>query len=177
MDQRKNVKKFFWIGIKKALRFLRLQGFSPVECSSWTPPHDGRVGLVKLSNDSVDLLLLLGLARGRVDDCFPPLCWMNGLPPASHSQPAHKMYTAGSLELHRGVEIQLCKLTHKHRNIYQLCTKLLSCCLYGRDTFIALLSLARNHNATFTVVDHWDAYLGLRLTTLVLYGTLTCRPN
>ena len=33
--------------------------------------------------------------------------------------------------------------------------------LYGCDTFIGLLSLARNHNATFTVVDHWDAYLGI----------------
>ena len=47
----------------------------------------------------------------------------------------------------------------------------------GCDTFIGLLSLARNHNATFTVVDHWDAYLGLRLTTSVLYCTLTCRPK
>ena len=36
--------------------------------------------------------------------------------------------------------------------------------LYGCDTFIGLLSLARNHNATFTAADHWDAYLGLRLT-------------
>ena len=88
---------------------------------------------------------------------------MNGLPPASHSQPTHKMYTVGSLELHRGVEIQLCN-THKHRNIYQLCAKLLSCGLNGCDTFIGLLSLARNHNATLTAVDHWDAYLGLRLT-------------
>ena len=86
----------------------------------------------------------------------PPLYWMNGLPPASHSQPAHKMYTAGSLELHRGVEIQLCN-THKHRNIYQLCVKPLSTCSDGCDTFIALLSLARNHNATFAVVEHWDA--------------------
>ena len=73
------------------------------------------------------------------------------------------MYTAGSLELHRGVEIQLCN-THKHRNIYQLCVKLLSWGLYGSDTFIGLLSLALNHNATFAVVGHWDAYLGLRLT-------------
>ena len=100
---------------------------------------------------------------------------MNEIPPAPHSQPTHEVYTVGSLELHRGVEIQLCN-THKHRNIYQLCTKLLSCCLYGRDTFIALLSLARNHNATFTVVEHWDAYLGLRLTRKVLYCTLTSRP-
>ena len=101
---------------------------------------------------------------------------MNGLPPASHSQPAHKMYTAGSLELHRGVEIQLCN-THKHRNIYQLCAKLLSCCLYGCDTFIGLLSLALTHNATLAVVGHWDAYLGLRLTRKVLYCTLTSRPK
>ena len=100
---------------------------------------------------------------------------MNGLPPASHSQPTHKMYTVGSLELHRGVEIQLCN-THKHRNIYQLCAKLLSCGLNGSDTFIGLLSLALNHNATFAVVDHWDAYLGLRLTRKVLYCTLTSRP-
>ena len=49
--------------------------------------------------------------------------------------------------------------------------------LYGSDTFIGLLSLALNHNATFAVVDHWDAYLGLRLTTSVLYCTLTCRPK
>ena len=49
--------------------------------------------------------------------------------------------------------------------------------LYGCDPFIALLSLARNHNATFTVVEHWDAYLGLRLTEMVLYGTLIFRPN
>ena len=49
--------------------------------------------------------------------------------------------------------------------------------LYGCDTFIGLLSLARNHNATLTAVDHWDAYLGLRLTTLVLYCTLTRRPK
>ena len=48
--------------------------------------------------------------------------------------------------------------------------------LYGCDTFIGLLSLARNHNATFAVVEHWDAHLGLRLTTPVLYYTLTCRP-
>ena len=48
--------------------------------------------------------------------------------------------------------------------------------LYGSDTFIGLLSLTLNHNATFTVVDHWDAHLGLRLTTSVLYYTLTCRP-
>ena len=34
-------------------------------------------------------------------------------------------------------------------------------CLYGSDSFIGLLSLALNHNATFTVVDHWDAYLGI----------------
>ena len=47
----------------------------------------------------------------------------------------------------------------------------------GCDTFIGLLSLARNHNATLTAADHWDAYLGLRLTTLVLYCTLTCRPK
>ena len=33
--------------------------------------------------------------------------------------------------------------------------------LYGCDTFIGLLSLARNHNATLAVVDHWDAYLGI----------------
>ena len=101
---------------------------------------------------------------------------MNGLPPASHSQPAHKMYTAGSLELHRGVEIQLCN-THKHRNIYQLCAKLLSCGLNGSDTFIGLLSLALNHNATLAVVGHWDAYLGLRLTRKVLYCTLISRPK
>ena len=50
-------------------------------------------------------------------------------------------------------------------------------CLYGCDTFIGLLSLARNHNATFAVVDHWDAHLGLHLTEMVLYGTLTSRPN
>ena len=86
------------------------------------------------------------------------------------------MYTAGSLELHRGVEIQLCK-THKHRNIYQLCVKLLSCGLNGSDTFIGLLSLALNHNATFAVVGHWDAYLGLRLTRKVLYCTLISRPK
>ena len=49
--------------------------------------------------------------------------------------------------------------------------------LYGCDTFIGLLSLARNHNATLTVVDHWDAHLGLHLTEMVLYGTLTFRPN
>ena len=49
--------------------------------------------------------------------------------------------------------------------------------LYGCDTFIALLSLARNPNATFTVVEHWDAHLGLRLTRKVLYGTLTSRPK
>ena len=49
--------------------------------------------------------------------------------------------------------------------------------LYGCDTFIALLSLARNHNATFAVVEHWDAHLGLRLTRKVLYGTLTSRPK
>ena len=49
--------------------------------------------------------------------------------------------------------------------------------LYGSDTFIGLLSLALNHNATFAVVDHWDAYLGLRLTTSVLYCTLICRPK
>ena len=49
--------------------------------------------------------------------------------------------------------------------------------LYGCDTFIGLLSLARNHNATLTVVDHWDAHLGLHLTERVLYGTLTFRPN
>ena len=48
---------------------------------------------------------------------------------------------------------------------------------YGCDTFIGLLSLARNHNATLTVVDHWDAYLGLRLTRKVLYSTLTSRPK
>ena len=47
----------------------------------------------------------------------------------------------------------------------------------GCDTFIGLLSLARNHNATLTAADHWDAYLGLRLTTSVLYCTLTCRPK
>ena len=101
---------------------------------------------------------------------------MNGLPPTSHSQPTHKMYTAGSLELHRGVEIQLCN-THKHRNIYQLCAKLLSWGLYGSDTFIGLLSLALNHNATLAVVGHWDAYLGLRLTRKVLYCTLISRPK
>ena len=49
--------------------------------------------------------------------------------------------------------------------------------LYGCDTFIGLLSLARNHNATLTVVDHWDAHLGLHLTEMVLYGTLIFRPN
>ncbi len=49
--------------------------------------------------------------------------------------------------------------------------------LYGCDTFIGLLSLARNHNATFAVVEHWDAHLGLRLTRKVLYGTLTSRPK
>ena len=49
--------------------------------------------------------------------------------------------------------------------------------LYGCDTFIGLLSLARNHNATLAVVDHWDAHLGLHLTEMVLYGTLTFRPN
>ena len=49
--------------------------------------------------------------------------------------------------------------------------------LYGSDTFIGLLSLALNHNATLTVVDHWDAYLGLRLTRKVLYCTLTSRPK
>ena len=47
----------------------------------------------------------------------------------------------------------------------------------GCDTFIGLLSLARNHNATFAVVDHWDAHLGLHLTEMVLYGTLIFRPN
>ena len=101
---------------------------------------------------------------------------MNGLPPTFHSHTDHRLYTSVSLELHRGVEIQLCN-THKHRNIYQLCAKLLSWGLYGSDTFIGLLSLALNHNATFTVVDHWDAYLGLRLTTLVLYCTLISRPK
>ena len=33
--------------------------------------------------------------------------------------------------------------------------------LYGSDTFIGLLSLALNHNATFAVVEHWDAHLGI----------------
>ena len=47
----------------------------------------------------------------------------------------------------------------------------------GCDTFIGLLSLARNHNATLTAVDHWDAHLGLRLTRKVLYSTLTSRPK
>ena len=50
--------------------------------------------------------------------------------------------------------------------------------LYGCDTFIGLLSLARNHNATLTVVDHWDAHLGLHLTEMVQpVSTLTFRPN
>ena len=49
--------------------------------------------------------------------------------------------------------------------------------LYGSDTFIGLLSLALNHNATLAVVGHWDAYLGLRLTRKVLYCTLTSRPE
>ena len=49
--------------------------------------------------------------------------------------------------------------------------------LYGCDTFIGLLSLARNHNATVTVVDHWDAHLGLRLTRKELFSTLTSRPK
>ena len=49
--------------------------------------------------------------------------------------------------------------------------------LYGCDTFIGLLSLARNHNATLAVVDHWDAHLGLHLTEMVLSGTLTFRPT
>ena len=103
---------------------------------------------------------------------------MNGLPPPSHSQPAHKMYTAGSLELHRGVEIQLCN-THKHRNIYQLCVKPLSTCLGGLGTFIACLPSTGNYNATFTLSSGTLGRFshGLRLTTLVLYGTLTCRPK
>ena len=68
------VKKNFWFGTKKAPRFLRLRGFDPVEFSSLIPPHDGRVGHFHIgcfTNDSVDLLLLLGLACGRVDDCSP----------------------------------------------------------------------------------------------------------
>ena len=104
---------------------------------------------------------------------------MNGLPPASHSQPAHKMYTAGSLELHRGVEIQLCN-THKHRNIYQLCAEyFLDITHNGLGTFIAYLPTTRNYNATFTLSSGTLGRFshGLRLTTLVLYGTLTCRPN
>ena len=47
----------------------------------------------------------------------------------------------------------------------------------GCDTFIGLLSLARNHNATLTAVDHWDAHLGLRLTRKELFSTLISRPN
>ena len=47
----------------------------------------------------------------------------------------------------------------------------------GCDTFIGLLSLARNHNATVTVVDHWDAHLGLRLSRKELFSTLTSRPK
>ena len=104
---------------------------------------------------------------------------MNGLPPASHSQPAHEMYTAGSLELHRGVEIQLCN-THKHRNIYQLCAEyFLDITHNGLGTFIAYLPTTRNYNATFTLSSGTLGRFshGLRLTTLVLYGTLTCRPN
>ena len=43
--------------------------------------------------------------------------------------------------------------------------------------FYRNLPVAGNFNATLTVADHWDAYLGLRLTTSVLYCTLTCRPK
>ena len=104
---------------------------------------------------------------------------MNGLPPASHSQPAHKMYTAGSLELHRGVEIQLCN-THKHRNIYQLCAEyFLDITHNGLGTFIAYLPTTRSYNATFTLSSGTLGRFshGLRLTRKVLYCTLTSRPN
>ena len=49
--------------------------------------------------------------------------------------------------------------------------------LYGTGTFIEYLPVTGSFNATLTAVDHWDAHLGLRLTTLVLYCTLTCRPK
>ena len=43
--------------------------------------------------------------------------------------------------------------------------------------FYRNLPVAGNFNATFTVVDHWDAHLGLRLTRKVLFNTLTSRPK
>ena len=35
--------------------------------------------------------------------------------------------------------------------------------------FYRNLPVAGNYNATLAVVDHWDAYLGLRLTRKALY--------
>ena len=78
------------------------------------------------------------------------------------------MYTAGSLELYRGVEIQLCKLhtniginTNYVRSSYRV--------LIRHWHFYRNLPVAGNSNATFAAVDHWDAHLGLRLTRKALY--------
>ena len=49
--------------------------------------------------------------------------------------------------------------------------------LYGTGTFIVTSQLQGTLTPALTAGDHWDAYLGLRLTTLVLYCTLTCRPK
>ena len=49
--------------------------------------------------------------------------------------------------------------------------------LYGTGTFIETSQLQGTLTPTLTAEDHWDVYLGLRLTTLVLYCTLICRPK
>ena len=47
----------------------------------------------------------------------------------------------------------------------------------GTGTFIETSQLQGTVTPALAAGDHWDAYLGLRLTTSVLYCTLTRRPK
>jgi len=48
---------------------------------------------------------------------------------------------------------------------------------YGTGTFIETSQLQGTLTPALTAGDHWDAYLGLRLTRKELFSTLTSRPK